>query len=170
MTSPGYSTAQLGPKLGMYAQGYADRWPELSRRLKDLYRARIAKIPWIPSFWMPTVEALHGRESQVLVPLSSRSENIPFLDSDEKRAWWDKFSRDIHEVIRLYAANQQQAGAAELQRLNDNAVFYDNAYRFASVLASPVTAIKTLWQNPILTGVLLWGGLGIAVLLYLRKK
>lgn len=168
MVSPGYNTNQIGPKLGMMAQGYADRWPDLSNRLLSLYHTQVADIPWLPSYWLGTVDALHGRESQILVPITSMGANIPWLDTPDKKAWWNDFAGRVAKVVGQYAASQQAAAQAQLTALENDAVFYDRAYRLASALAAPITGLQTLWANPGMVGVILWGGVGLVAIVALR--
>ncbi len=156
--SNAYLQTVLGPQFGMYMPGtYGDRWPMLVLQLKAIYRKRVAGIPWIPSNWLATVESLLGHDSQIITPLSSRGAKIGFLDTQEKRDWWDRFAADVNTAVSQYAADQQAAGAANLERLEANAVFWDRAYNIAQALAAPINGLAFLWSSPKLVGFLLWG-------------
>ncbi len=160
-----YQDQILAPRFGMYVQGYADRYPELTKGLLRIYRTKIAGIPWIPTNWLPTVEALHGRESQLLVPVSSKSNPIAFLSTPEQEAWWDAFSAEAHKVMAAYAAGDAAKGAYELRKLEFNSRMYDGAYQLARILAAPITvplaAANAAIKNPITASLLLWGGVAV---------
>lgn len=174
-----YSANWLIPRYGVMAHDYADVYPEMVDALRTLYLERAAKIPWLPADWRASVNHLHGRDGKLLipVPVAARANDgttNKFAITPEQQAWWDQFAADARAIQVAYAAKDAAKGRLLMQRAYDNAAFWDKAYRMATVIAVPVTAVqaigKTAWNNPGLTGVVVWGGLGLLAFLLLRHN
>lgn len=135
-----YDESHITPAIGMYAEPYAKVWPDLAVSLKAIYKDKVADVRWLPPGWWATVDALMpGNEGAVLVPTSSFDPLAPaFLNTAEKKAWWDEFHTYASDAVRQYAAGQQAAGAAALNTAYDKAAFWNRAYLIADGLQTPV--------------------------------
>ena len=156
--------------LGMVILQYGDRWPELRDILEKIYVEKAADIPWFPSGWLARVQALHGFDSMLLLPSTSRnSPAISFLDTPAKKQWWDEFHDIANKALLAYADGQAAAGRKIVDAANADAAFWDRAYRIAVVLASPVTAVRSMWANPLSSLALLAAGVFVYVT-FIRRK
>jgi hypothetical protein len=153
----------------MYALPYATTWPELSAQLLNLYDERASPIPWLPPMWIDYVHSLHGAEGQVLVPAPANvTPGIPWLDTPEKKAWWNDFAARATAIVTRYAAKQADAGRGELAKLYADSAFWNRAYQIAYVLATPVRGAQAVYNNP-LTSAAIVGAVVIAAMLLRRK-
>jgi hypothetical protein len=119
------------PGIAMYPMPYATVWPELATQLAELYK-KAANIPWIPSTWLPTVLSLNGKNGQILVPapttISGDLVGVSWIQSAEQKAWWNDFNKRANAVISAYAAQKQEEGRAELERLYADAEFWNTGF------------------------------------------
>lgn len=137
-------------RLGMMILPYGDRWPELRDILGKIYVEKASDIPWLPAGWLAQVQALHGLGSMLLLPSTSlNTPAVSFLDTPAKRQWWDEFHTAANNALLAYADGQAAAGRKIVAAANADAAFWDRAYRIASVLASPVTAARSIFNNPL---------------------
>ncbi len=145
-TPAAYSEASLKPSLGMFALPYANvpdgAGQDLSDKLLELYRAKVAAIPWLPDMWLDGVTSLHGANGYVLMPApASKGMPIPWADSADKRAVWDALAAKVAAVVAGWGADLAAKGQAELRLAYSNSEFWNNAYRVAYVLATPVRVV-----------------------------
>ena len=147
---------------------YGNAWPDLRNILSEIYN-KIGAAPWLPPGWLGRVNELHGKDSMLLIPTPASVRNPPaisFIKSPEQAAWWNEFERRANAALQLYAAKKSAEGRIEMQRANDDAAFWDGAYRLAVVLASPVTAARSAFNNPYTTLMLV----GAALFIFFRMK
>ncbi len=138
-----YNQLTLQPSLGCYALPYATNWPDLSNALAAIYRDKVAGIPWLPPGWIQNVMALHGQNGMILIPSPANSTPaIPWLNTPEKKAWWQQFHNIANGAVMDYAGKKAAEGKIEMERAYSNAAFWDGAYKVASLLAAPVTAVR----------------------------
>lgn len=170
-----YSTDWLLPRYGMYALDYADVYPELTAALRRLYLEKAAGVPWLPKDWRASIGTLHGQEGKLLMPAASNAvdstgKRAVFLVSPEQQAWWDEFVGMARSIQEAFFNKELAKGRSLMEAAYNRTAFWTKAHQMASVLALPVTAAKAAWENPGLTGVVLWGGLGLLAFLMLRRN
>jgi len=159
------------PRLGVYPLPYATLWPELSSQLRALYNSRLSRVPWLPAGWLASVNALHGKNGQVMVIAPSRAAiaaDASFLDTPAKEQWWDELADRSSAAVVKYAAGKAAEGRREIALADADLAFWSRAHALASVLALPVTAAQAAWKNPGLVGIVLWGGLGLVAFFAIR--
>lgn len=170
-----YSNDWLVPRYGMHALDYADAFPALTEAMRRLYRDKLAAFPGLPGDWWASVNTLHGRDGKFLFPVRSNAvdstgQGPRFLGTPARREAWDSIVNELSGIRQAALAKEGARGLALAQAAYDRSAFWDKAYRMAQVLAAPVTAARTLWNNPLLTGTLLWGGFGVLVFLAIRRR
>lgn len=180
MSTPLYSTDHLVPNYGMHAVDYADVWPELTSALRRLYADKTAGISWLPRGWAVAVDSMHGKQGKMLLPVrsfavSSTGQTPKFLDTAEKRAWWDEFHNQIKAVHQAFVDGKRQDGLRLMQAAYDRSAFWTAAHNIATVLATPVTLVTgtvgIMAKYPrLVQGVLIAGGLLAAWYFFKRKK
>lgn len=138
-----YNPMTLQPALGCYSLQYATVWPDLANQLTAIYRDKVGGIPWLPAGWLQNVMALHNQNGMILIPSPANSTPaIPWLNTPEKKAWWQAFHQIANKAVMDYAAKKAADGKIEMERAYSNAAFWDSAYKVASLLAAPVTAVR----------------------------
>lgn len=163
---------------GVYTLPYATVWPDLADKLAVLYRDKMRDIPWLPLGWSGYVTGSENGKNGNIAIIAPSTANHPdgagayFLDTPEKRAWWDKLANMSSEVLRNYAAKEAAKGKVLIDRAYADAQFWTNAHQWATILGSPVTAIRGAFNNPFAT---VGGALGIGAVvlvgyLIARKK
>jgi hypothetical protein len=170
-----FSNEALIPTLGMHALDYGNEWPAITSTMRKLYRDRLANFPGLPSDWFARVDALHGKNCKFLFPVRSFAVDATgsgpsFLSFDMQRRAWDEIVAELQGVRQALLAKEGAKGLALAQAAYDKSAFWNNAYNMARVLAAPVTVAQTAWNNPLLTGTVLWGGLGLLAFLLLRRN
>lgn len=137
--------------LGLYIQpGWGTAYPELKAQIKEIL-IKASGIPWLPQGWKDMALDIDSRHPgdvlqvvRVYNDAGGRLNNVipRFLDTDEKKTFWNDLSKKVNAAVILYAQNQAKAGAAELAILNAKAAFWDGAYKFAvAVRDAPKTVI-----------------------------
>lgn len=150
-----YSQNFTVPTLGMYTLQYGKTWPELATLLSKLYADKVASMPWLPQNWLATVSALHnGPNGEIMVPAPtsatySGGKGIPWLDTPEKRQWWDALANTARSIITKYADKKAAEGRIELEKAYAAADFWNvgmgmRIINAAQVLAAPVTAAQAV--------------------------
>lgn len=155
--------------LGMRILPYGDAWPDLRDILSDIY-GKIGAVPWFPPQWLAQVNALHGKNSMLLIPTPSSARNPPaisFIKTPEQAAWWNEFERRANAALMLYAEKQASEGRKVMAAANADAAFWDSAYRVAVFLATPVTVARSAFNNPYTT--LLLAGAALFIFFRLKK-
>jgi hypothetical protein len=136
-------------KYGVYTQPYATVWPELGQRLRQLYATRLVNVPWLPSDWQTVIlGSVHGRNGNIAVIAPSTANynggrGADFLNTAEKKQWWDELSAVTSKAITSFAAQKAEEGRREIAAAEADVAFWDSAYRFANFLAAPVNAFKS---------------------------
>lgn len=169
-----YSQEWLVPRYGMYALDYANAFPDLTNQMRRLYRDRLALFPGLPADWWASINTLHGKEGKFLFPVSSRAtaggSGPSFLKTDQQRQAWDSIVEELNAVRMAMVNKERERGAALLNTAYNRAAFWENAYQLARVAALPVTIARTAWNNPWLTGTVVWGALAALVIWRLTRK
>lgn len=170
-----YSNEALIPTLGMHSLDYANAFPEITSAMRKLYRDRLAKFPGLPAGWWQQVDLLHGKNGKFLFPVKSNAvdntgSGPSFLSFDGARQAWDSIVDEINKVRMAMLAKEAAKGLALTEAAYANARFWDNAYQWARVLGAPVTGLKAMWNNPWLSGILLWGGLATVAFFVFKSK
>jgi hypothetical protein len=163
------------PGIAMYPMPYATVWPELADQLSRVYK-KTADIPWIPASWLPTVLSLNGKNGQILVPAPttiSGGLDVSWIQTPEQKAWWNDFNKRANSIIVLYAAQKQEEGRAELERLYADADFWNTG--FGATLIDIQDNLRTAGKNildPLANPgkYLAIGGVVLAALLVLKFK
>ncbi len=158
---------QLIKYYGVGVQEYGRAWPELKTQLLKIYRDKVAGVPWIPADWLPTVELIAGISTNVPIVVPSTANydggvGADFLDTPDKRQWWNELANLSSAAVAQYAAGKSAAGKLELDRLYAASEFWSRAYDWGVILASPVTFVRTVWNNPYASvttlGIVILGG------------
>ena len=174
-----YSNDWLVPRYGMHAVDYADVWPDLTAALRKLYLDKTAGIPWLPADWRASIGTLHGSEGKLLLPVrsfavSSTGQTPTFLNTAEKRAWWDQFHAQVQDMHQKFVDGKRQEGLALAQAAYDRSAFWTKAYNIATVLATPVTMVQgtvgVMAAYPKLVQGALIGGAALLAWYFFRRK
>lgn len=174
-----YSTDWLLPRYGMFALDYADRWPELTTALRRIYLEKTAGIPWLPRNWRASIDALHGSSGKLLMPVrsfatASNGETPKFLNTPEKRAWWDDFQEQVQAAHQAFLDGERSKGLALMNAAYANTRFWTAAHNIATVLATPVTAVSGvvgfMAKYPQAAQMALVGGVLLAAWYFFRRK
>jgi sensor c-di-GMP phosphodiesterase-like protein len=155
---------------GVMTQPYGNTWPELKTILMTIYRDRVYKVPWLPSDWLDTIETANDISGNVVVIVPSSAsypggQGAVFLDTPEKKAWWNELASASNSAVQKYAKQKASEGKQELDRLYAASDFWSRAYDWAVILASPVTAVRTIWNNPYATAIMVGSVVGGLLLL-----
>lgn len=159
---------------GIMTQGYGAAWPDLKAQLMAIYEDRVSRIPWLPSDWLSTVRLVNDVSTNVVVVVPSTATRTggagaEFLDTPEKVQWWNELAASASSAVQKYAAGKAADGKAQLDRLYAASDFWSRAYDWAVILASPVTALRTIWNNPYATAYTV-AGLGVLWWLFTRPR
>ena len=136
-------------KYGVYTQPYGTVWPELTAALTKLYQNRLANVPWLPRDWVNVIlGSVHGRNGNIATIAPSTANynggrGADFLDTPEKKQWWDELAAATSKAIMAFAAKKSAEGQIELQAAYDDIAFWDSAYKIANFLAAPVNALRS---------------------------
>ncbi len=169
--------------FGVMTFPYASRWPDLASKLEVLYRDKLANIPWLPTEWRAVVlDSIHGKGGNIVAIVPSTA-NYPggtgayFLDTPQKKAWWDQLAAATSKAITDFAAGKAAEGKQELDDAIANADFWnegagDKMIQWARILASPVTGLKAGFDNPYKTTAIAVGvgGAILGLWLFLRSR
>ena len=134
---------------GIYTLPYDKTWPELTERLRKLYNDRLTNVPWLPKSWASVVlNNVHGRDGVIAVIAPSTANynggrGADFLDTPEKKQWWDELAASTSKAITSFAAKKAEEGRAEINSAYNDIRFWDSAYKFANLLAAPVNAVSS---------------------------
>ncbi len=146
----------IQPGLGVAWSG------KLKTEMDRLFVTRVAGIPWLPPGWLANVRDIQSRYPDDLVRIAPsmgsihpNAESPAWILSDPARvAAWQVVALASSKVQSAFAAAKQDEGKAELQRLYNNAAFWDATYKLAvSVRDAAPNAVGWVGSN-------LWNGLG----------
>ncbi len=157
---------QLIQYYGINTQLYGNAWPDLVKQLEAIYADKLSRVPWLPADWLDTIKLIDSYGGNVAVVVPSTASRIggagaEFLDTPEKKAWWDELAATVRSAITKYAAGKQAEGAKELQTLYGASAFWSRAYDWAVVLASPVRVVQGIWNNPYTVGYTVLGAVAL---------
>lgn len=136
-------------KYGVYTQAYGNAWPELTVILRNLYKNRLVKVPWLPSDWERVIlEGVHGRNGNIAIIAPSTANynggrGADFLDTPEKKQWWDELAASTSKAVTSYASKKAEEGRKEIAAAEADIAFWNSAYQFANLLASPINALRS---------------------------
>lgn len=144
----------LSPGLGVAWEG------KLKNEMSKLFVLRVSQLPWLPPGWLAQVQDVQSRYPDDLVRIAPSMGSIHpnaespdwILEDPERVAAWQVIAKASDSAISRFAAAKQDEGRAELQRLYDNAAFWDKAYRIAVGVrdAAPNAAgwvVSSLWNG-----------------------
>lgn len=125
------------------ASGLLNAWPDLRAQLSDLYTQRVAGLAFLPPTWLQAaLDHLHAGDGAVWVPQPNPTNPPEWLQSSDAQSVWRSMFGAIESAVNRYAADQAEAGAAELAALQANATFWDGLYRVAvAVRDAPKTVL-----------------------------
>jgi hypothetical protein len=151
---------------GVYLQpGIGEAYPELNTKLLNFFRDKVSEIPWLPAGWYDAVAGIQAnfpgsqvRIAPALLVSGGVNKLAPdWLDSDEKRQYWQELNVQSNSIVQKYAAGKAEEGRAELDQLYANAAFWDRAYNIAvAIRDAPANAVKAAGE--VVTGIA-WEGL-----------
>lgn len=146
----------LSPGLGVAWEG------KLKGEMSRLFVTRVAQLPWLPPGWLASVQDIQSRYPDDLVRIAPSMGSIHpnpespswILADPDRLAAWQVIAKACDSAIVKFAAAKQDEGRAELQRLYDNAAFWDKAYNLAVAVRDAVPNAAGF------IGSSLWNGLG----------
>jgi len=129
--------ATLSRQTGTFIQpGVGEAYPDLVALVRNLYRNRVAKLPFVPAGWLASVEAAMDGNNLVLptpVGFASLAYPIPdWLSTDTAAlaAW-----RQVHDLVKdvqsRYIAGRIEEGRILIAASEANAAFWDGLYTAA---------------------------------------
>lgn len=168
-------------KYGVYTLPYATNWSELTSVLSRIYRDKLSEVPWIPKDWYGTIMGyVHNKNGNIAVvaPSSATATNgkgILFLDTPEKKQWWDELAAASSKAVKDFAANKAAEGRREMEAAYADSAFWDSAYKIAALLASPVHAVKDAADaydkyKGFIKGAAIIGAIGGLIYMVTRRK
>ncbi len=137
--------------LGMQVQlGTARVYPDLVTILNNIYRDKIAKLPFVPADWLPKVLALQGSDDGLLVYPIKATRILGLGINPDLPAWvqanaatWDTLADECKNALTSYMDGKIAEGQATLNRLYANAAFWNAAYISAKFVADiPTNVVK----------------------------
>ncbi len=137
--------------LGMQVQtGTARVYPELVTILNNIYRDKIAKLPFVPSDWLPKVLALQGSDDGLLLFPIKASRPFGLGINRDLPVWvqanyqtWDTLADESQKALTSYMDGKIAEGQSTLNRLYANAAFWNAAYLSAKFVADiPTNVVK----------------------------
>jgi hypothetical protein len=139
---------QLIRYYGVYTLPYATVYPELEKQLRQLYETRVAQVPWLPKSWRSTIMSnVHGREGKIAVIAPSTANynggrGAEFLDTPEKKIWWDELAASTSKAITAYGAKKAAEGRIEIQDAENDIAFWNSAIKLTQFAAAPVSIVQ----------------------------
>lgn len=129
-------------RLGVYRQpGQRAAYPELHTLLLKIYRDRVAKLPFVPGYWMGGVMALMDANPDDLIQLSPVATangtpiigDVPvFVGSDAaKRKAWQVVVDVMTSAKMKFVEGKLDEGRAEMEAAYASAEFWDTLYNVA---------------------------------------
>lgn len=131
-------------KYGIYIQaGIGNAYPELKAQTLKILVDRVGSVPWVPAGWADAVRSLNAQYPDALIkgaPALMRDGSInpnapAWLDTAEKRQWWQEMANATSEAQSAYAANEITKGRAIMDAAYARAEFWSRAYDFANAVA-----------------------------------
>lgn len=148
----------LGTELGVWiSPGLGQAYPELRDGIMmRVFGDRVASVPWVPQNWLASVRALQANNPTGLVRIGPakllgsavRAPDAPsFADTQAKLDWWQSLFDASNAAVGKYAAQQQAAGKAELDKLYANAAFWNTGLGATAITVA--TTIRDLPKNAV---------------------
>lgn len=126
--------------LGVYIQpGIGTAYPELNKLLQAFFKSKVSTIPWLPAGWMDSqagLQASYAGDQVRIAPVFKGDGSISplapsWLDTPEKRQFWQELFKRSNEIVTAYAAGEAAKGKVLLDKLYAEAAFWDRAYNVA---------------------------------------
>lgn len=149
----------LSSRLGLYYQpGQGEAWPELAAQVLDLYRSRVARLPFVPIGWIAQVEAA-AAGSRLLIPtgplFASLAYPIPgWIASDQAaKEAWQQVNQLIRDAVSKYASKKTDEGRQIIAAAEANAAFWDTLYQAAVTIRDlPGTVVEAVGTGAVSAG------------------
>jgi hypothetical protein len=150
------SNNALSSRLGVFVQaGVGQAYPDLVQIVRDIYRKRVAKLAFIPAYWLGDVlAAMEGGDLVLPTPTGFKSLAYPipdWLSKDQAAlsAW-----RQVYDLVReaqsRYIAGRIEEGRYLMAQAEANAAFWDGLYTAAvAIRDAPGNAVDAIGKGTV---------------------
>lgn len=132
------ANATLTGTLGVYVQpGIGEAYPELVKILRELYRTRVSRLPFVPNDWYVQVDRLMGSSTVVKLqqskPYGVTYDGLPVWILSDKSAIdaWQKVAVLMNNAITAFVGGEVEKGKAIVASAQANAEFWNGLYEGA---------------------------------------
>lgn len=129
------ANATLTGNLGVYVQpGIGEAYPELVKILRELYRTRVSRLPFVPNDWYVQVDRLMGSNTVVKLQQSKPNgvvyDGLPVWIVSDKAAIdaWQKVAVLMNSAITAFIGGEIEKGKSIIASANANAEFWNTLY------------------------------------------
>ena len=141
--------------FGFYTMPYAGAWPELKTQLYKIYKDRLFPLPWLPAdFRLQLLGSMTNNNIVMIAPSTASypgGQGAQFLDTPEKKAWWDQLASITTKAVKEYAAGKTNEGRVTLAHAYATSDLMSNLVSWATIIAAPAHAARAAWNNPYTT-------------------
>jgi hypothetical protein len=129
--------AALSSRLGVFIQpGVGTAYPELVAIVRGIYRSRVSRLAFVPSYWLAEVLAAMEGDNLVLptpVGFKSLAYPIPAWLSDDTAAMsaWAAVGSLVKDAEQRFLAGRIEEGRAVMAAADANASFWNGLYSAA---------------------------------------
>ena len=143
-------------KSGAYIQpGVGTAYPDLVDMVRDIYRKRVSKLPFVPVGWLSDMETAMAGSTLVLLqqplpygkPTTNGMPDWILSDQAAMKAWQGvaELNRDTYSQ---YAMGKVEEGRKVVARANANAAFWDTLYTTAvAIRDAPGNAVNAVGRG-----------------------
>lgn len=141
---------------GAYVQpGVGTAYPDLVDIIRDIYRKRVSKLPFVPVGWLSKVEAAMEGSTIVLLfdPMPGGKTQINPMpewimgDAAAAKAW-QAAAQVVKDAYTQYAMGKVEEGRRIMARAQANAAFWDTLYTTAvAVRDAPGKAVDAVGRG-----------------------